>query len=112
MSIELTIDCKVHHVTIARRRPHLVLVIDGVEHEVSRTPAAGDGRNLMVVGGHRVDFARAELGDRQFVRLGGRTVEVGFVDPFSAAGGAGGGPARRSRAHPAPCGRTVRRRSR
>lgn len=91
MSIELTLDGKVHHVTIAHRRPHLVLIIDGEEHEVSRTPAGGDGRNLMAVGSHRVEFARAELGDRQFVRFGGRTYAVGFVDPFSAAGGAGGG---------------------
>ena len=91
MSIELTIDGRVHHVTIARRRPHLVLVIDGQEHEVSRTPAIGDGRNLMAVGGHRLEFARAELGEKQFVRFGGRTFEIGFVDPFSRAGAGGGG---------------------
>lgn len=91
MSIRLTIDGKDHHVTIARRRPHLVLVIDGEEHEVSRTPAIGDGRNLMFVGSRRVEFARAETGDKQIVRFGGRTYEIGFVDPFSAASGAGGG---------------------
>lgn len=91
MSIELTLNGKTHHVTIARRRPHLVLVIDGEEHEVSRTPAIGDGRNLMNVAGRRVEFARAELGEKQFLRFGGRTYELGFVDPFQAAGGAGGG---------------------
>lgn len=91
MSIELTVDGKVHHVTIARRRPHLVLVIDGEEREVSRTPAIGDGRGLMTVAGHRVEFARAELGDKQIVRFGGRTYEIGLVDPFSAGAGAGGG---------------------
>lgn len=91
MSIELTIDGVVHHVTIARRRPHLVLVIDGQEHEISRPPTGGDGRNLMIVAGHRVEFARAELGEKQFVRFGSRTLEVGFVDPFSKTGGAGGG---------------------
>lgn len=91
MSIRLMLDGVEHHVTIARRRPHLVLVIDGEEHEISRTPAVGDGRNLMSVGGQRVEFARAEFGDRQVVRRGGRTCEVAFVDPFSAAAGAGGG---------------------
>ena len=91
MPIELTLNGRVHEVTIARRRPHLVLLIDGEEHEVSRTPAIGDGRNLMSVDSHRIEFARAELGGRQIVRIAGRTYEVAFVDPFSAAGGAGGG---------------------
>lgn len=91
MSIELTLNGKTHHVTIARRRPHLVLLIDGEEHEVSRTPSIGDGRNLMNVAGRRVEFARAEIGEKQFVRLGGRTYDLSFVDPFQAAGGAGGG---------------------
>lgn len=91
MPMELRIGGTVHQVTIARRRPHLVLLIDGEEHEISRPPAIGDGRNLMSVGGHRVEFARAELGDRQVVRIGGRTLEVAFVDPFSAGSGGGGG---------------------
>jgi biotin carboxyl carrier protein len=91
MAIELTFNGKVHRVTIARRRPHLVLLIDGEEHEISRTPAIGDGRNLMNVAGRRVEFSRAELGEKQFVRFAGRTYELGFVDPFQAAGGAGGG---------------------
>lgn len=90
MSIRLTLDGVEHHVTIARRKPHLVLLIDGVEHEVSRTPAIGDGRNLMQVGGARVEFSRAEIGDRQIVRIGGRSCEIGFVDPFAEAAGAGG----------------------
>lgn len=91
MAIELTLNGKTHHVTIARRRPHLVLIIDGEEHEVSRTPAIGDGRNLMNVAGRRVEFARAELGEKQFIRFCGRTYELGFVDPFQAASGAGAG---------------------
>lgn len=91
MTIRLTLDGVEHHVTIARRRPHLVLSIDGIDHEVSRTPAIGNGRNLMAVGGQRVDFARAEVGDKQVVRLGGRTFEVGFVDPFSTGAGGGSG---------------------
>jgi 3-methylcrotonyl-CoA carboxylase alpha subunit len=91
MAIKLTLDGNVHHVTIARRRPHLVLVIDGEEHEVSRMPASGDGRNLMTVAGHRVEFARAEVSGRQSVRFGGRTYEIGYVDPFSQGGARGSG---------------------
>lgn len=91
MSIRLTLDGVEHDVTIVRRRPHLVLVIDGEEHEVAELPGLGDGRKAMAIGGHRVDFARATQGDRQIVRIAGRTYEVGHVDPFSAGGGAGGG---------------------
>jgi 3-methylcrotonyl-CoA carboxylase alpha subunit len=90
MAIRLSLGDEVHHVTILRRHPHLVLVIDGEEHEVTRLPGAGDGRGVMSIGGHEVAFARATLGDRQVVRLGGRTFDVSRVDPFSK-GGAGGG---------------------
>lgn len=91
MAIKLTLDGKVHDVTIARRRPHLVLVIDGVEHEVTSLPGLGDGRKSISVGGHDVEFARALLRDRQIVRMGGRTFDVGVVDPFSQGGAGGGG---------------------
>ena len=91
MAIKLTLDGKVHGVTIARRHPHLVLVIDGVEHEVSSLPGLGDGRKSITVGGHEVAFSRALLRDRQVVRIAGRTFEVGVVDPFSQGGAGGGG---------------------
>lgn len=91
MSVSLVLDGKVHEVSIARRRPRLVLLIDGEEHEIAELPDHGDGRRTMAIGGTGVAFARAMLGDRQVVRLGGRTFEVGRVDPFSKAGAAGGG---------------------
>lgn len=91
MGIRLTIDGASHEVTISRRRPHLVLRIDGRDHEVAELPGSGDGRLTMSIDGHAVSFARATLGDRQVVRLGGRTYDVGYVDPFSQAGAAGGG---------------------
>ncbi len=90
MGISLSLDDKVHHVTILRRHPHLVLVIDGEEHEITRLPGSGDGRGIMSIGGHEVAFARTTLGDRQIVRLGGRTFDVSLVDPFSKGGAAGG----------------------
>lgn len=91
MAITLTLGGKTHEITVARRRPHLVLVIDGVEHEVSSLPSLGDGRKSMTVAGHEVDFSRALLRDRQILRLDGRTFEVEAVDPFSRTGGGGGG---------------------
>lgn len=91
MGVRLTLDGKVHEVTIARRRPHLVLVVDGEEHEISGLPEGGDGRRSMSIGRHDIDFARALLGHRQIVRLGGRTFEIGYVDPFSETGTNGNG---------------------
>lgn len=91
MAFRLTLAGRMHEVTIVRRRPHLVLSIDGREHEIDRLPAFGDGRHLEGVAGQRVAFARAGFHDRQIVRLGGRTFEVGLVDPFTEAAGAGGG---------------------
>ena len=91
MTIRLTADDVVHEVTIARRRPHLVLRIDGEEHEITQLPGSGDGRHMIEIGGHVAGFARATLGDRQVVRFGGRTFEVDRVDPFSREGAGGGG---------------------
>ena len=91
MAFKLTLDGEEHEVSIARRRPHLVLLIDGEEHEVTSLPGIGDGRHALTIGGHTVSLARATVGDRQIVRLGGRTFDVGYVDPFSSGSGAGGG---------------------
>lgn len=91
MSTKLTLDGAVHEITIVRRRPHLVLVIDGRQIEVTGAPARGDGRRSMSINGREVSFTRAASGDRQIVRLGGRTFEVGQVDRFSGGGAAGGG---------------------
>lgn len=87
MSIQLTLGGRAHHVTVVRRRPSLVLAIDGKEHEISLIPNRGDGRNEIAIDGHRIRFTRAECGGSQFVRFGGQTFEIGFVDPFSASGG-------------------------
>ena len=89
MAFKLTLDGRTHEVSIVRRRPHLVLSIDGVEHEIDRVSDLGDGRHLLGVAGHRVAFTRAGTHDSQIVRLGGRTFEVGLVDPFSNDGTAG-----------------------
>lgn len=90
MVFRLTLDGHTHEVTIVRRRPHLVISIDGREHEIDQVADVGDGRRVLGIAGHSVAFARAGFHDRQIVRLAGRTFEVGMVDPFAGeAGGAG-----------------------
>lgn len=87
----LTVDGKPHQIVVVRRRPHLVVRIDEREHEVSITGEAGEGRQMIEIAGQPVHFTRAHAGDRQIVRLGGRTYEIDLVDPRAAEGASGSG---------------------
>ncbi len=90
MALKLKLDGKTHEVTIVRRRPHLVLSIDGVEHEIRQVPQLGDGLRAFEIDCQPVPFWRAGSNDRVTLRLGGRTFEVTRDDPFSQAGSGGG----------------------
>lgn len=91
MAFELSLDGQGHEIEIVRRRPRLIVRIDGREHEISAAGAPGSGRQTIEISGAPVHFTRAEAGDRQIVRLNGRTFEIGIVDPRSQAEGPGGG---------------------
>lgn len=91
MALKLTLNGEEYEVSIVRRKPHLVLLIDGREHEITALPQIGDGQRSLNIDGQPVDFAHAMLGDQQIVRLKGRTFNIGYVDPFSDASGGGGG---------------------
>lgn len=90
MGFRLHLDGELHEVTVARRHPTLVLTVDGKELEVAAPPGPGDGHGTMEIGGLEIAFARAAVGDRQIVRLDGRTFDVALVDPYSGGGAAGG----------------------
>ena len=91
MAFKVTVDGESHSIEIVARRPHLVVRIDGRDHEVSLTGTPGDGRHAFEIAGVPLHFARAHVGDRQFLRLKGRTFETAIVDPRSEATGAAGG---------------------
>lgn len=91
MSFKLTVDGVTHTIDIVRRRPHLVIRIDGREHEISATGSFDEGRQTIEIAGAPVHFTRAHSGDQLLVRLGGRTFETAIVDPRAEAAGAGGG---------------------
>jgi 3-methylcrotonyl-CoA carboxylase alpha subunit len=91
MAFRLTVSGGAHTIEIIRRRPHLVLSIDGREHEVSAPGEFGDGRLAIEIAGVVAHFVRARCGDAQVVRLGGRNFEIGIIDPRAEAAGAGGG---------------------
>jgi biotin carboxyl carrier protein len=90
VAFKITIDDRIHEIEIVRRRPHLVVRIDGREHEVSVTGRLVDGRQAIEIAGTSLHFTRAQAGDRQTVRLNGRTFETTIVDPRSETPGAGG----------------------
>jgi biotin carboxyl carrier protein len=85
MGFKLTVDGMSHEIEIVRRRPHLVLSIDGQEHEVSVTGTFEDGRQTIEVAGSTLHFTRAHSGEKQIIRLGGRSYETALVDPRSNA---------------------------
>lgn len=89
MVFKLTVDGQPHAIEIVRRRPHLVLRIDGREHEISLAGSPGDGRQTIELAGSPIHFSRAHAGDHQIVRFGGRTFLTGIVDPRSEAEGSG-----------------------
>lgn len=90
MGFQLILDGEEHDVAIVRRRPHLVLRIDGIEHEFSEIGGPGDGLHALKSGKHPIDFIRASDNERQIIRLGGRTFEVDHIDPFSEGMESGG----------------------
>ena len=90
MAFKLTVDGHAHEIEIIRRRPHLVLRVDGRDHEVDDLGERGDGRRWISIDGRMRPYVRAQADDVQIVRFEGRTFDIGLVDPRAEAGGAGG----------------------
>jgi biotin carboxyl carrier protein len=101
MSFTVHLAGVAHEVEILARRPHLRLRIDNREYDVTSVDDEGDGRRTIIVGGAALRFARAHVGDRQILRLAGRTVEAALIDPRDEAE-AGAGDHDHVRA-PMPC---------
>lgn len=91
MAVKLTLAGETHEIEIVRRRPHLVVRIDGRLHEVADLGATGAGPGAIAVDGEPVSFVRAESLGTTFVRLAGRSFEVRYVDPRDAAEAGSGG---------------------
>ena len=80
MGFRITVDGHSHSVEIVGRRPHLVVRIDGREHEVSATGSLADGRQTIEIAGTPVHFARAHSGDMLIVRLDGRSETIVTIE--------------------------------
>ncbi len=81
MALHLKLAGSTHAIEIVRRKPTLLLRVDGRLHEIA-TPDAPDALAIDAAAFSFVRALEAES-DREtaFVRHGGRTYEVGFVDP-------------------------------
>jgi 3-methylcrotonyl-CoA carboxylase alpha subunit len=83
MALHLTLNGERHSMEIVRRKPHLVLNVDGRAYEIAGWSADPVGE--MLVQNEAIAVARALVDDGAretcFVRIDGRTHEVGLIDP-------------------------------
>lgn len=89
MTFKISLGDKEHDIRIVRRRPHLVVSVDGREHEINDTGTSDEGYQEIVIAGHEMTFARAFCDDRMLVRMDGRTFATTMVDPRAHAEGGG-----------------------
>lgn len=101
MGFTLHLDGVAHEVEILARRPHLRLKVNGREYEVTSAGEEDDGRQRIEIDGKAHRFVRAHVGNRQILRMAGRTFEADLLDPRDAAV-AGGAELDHVRA-PMPC---------
>ena len=88
MPLHLTLNGNRHSIEIVRRKPHLVLTVDGRSYEIREWSAEPVGE--MVVEGSAIGVSRALVDDGRetcFVRIDGRTHEVGLIDPREESAG-------------------------
>lgn len=91
MGLKLNHEGRTREVTILRRRPHLVLSVDGRSHVVTDVEHDGDGRGALTIDGTPTGFVRAETVEGILLRSGGRTLKLVRVDAASEGKAAGGG---------------------
>lgn len=89
MALKLLLGTEAVDVEIVRRRPTLVVRIDGAEHEVLEWSPAAD-RAGVKIDRRLVQYVRVADGNRRILRVGGQTFQVTLVDPRDAAVGADG----------------------
>ena len=89
MPLHLTLNGEKHSIEIVRRKPHLVLRVDGRIHEIPEWSDETTGQ--MAVDGIATGIARAFVDggghETCFVRIDGRTHEVVLIDPREESAG-------------------------
>lgn len=86
MSFALLLNGTRHEIEIIRRRPHLLLRIDGRDYTVQDPGPAGDGELALIIDGRRIAALRAAGDGVQDIRCNGRTHIVQLADDGGGAG--------------------------
>lgn len=90
MSFALLLNGNSHEIEIIRRRPHLVLRIDGRDYTVQDPGPPGDGELALTIDGRHLTALRAAGDGVQDIRCNGRTHMVQLADDGEGAGADGG----------------------
>jgi biotin carboxyl carrier protein len=89
MPFRIILDGTEREIDIIRRRPHLVVSIDGREHTVQDTGSAGAGQGSLTIGGTPLPYARVETNTGVVLRSDGRTFTANLLAEGEDAAGAG-----------------------
>lgn len=90
MSFALLLNGTSHEIEIIRRRPHLLLRIDGRDYTVQDPGPEGAGELALTIDGRRITALRAAGDGVQDIRCDGRTHIVQLADDGGGAGIDGG----------------------
>ena len=86
LAYEFTLGEDAHAVSIAARRPDLVMTVDGRRYTVQEAGALNeDGCALLTVDGRSYQVWRTWEGNRIHLRIGNRSFSVGYEDAITAA---------------------------
>lgn len=81
MSFKLCLGGSNHQVEIVRRRPHLVVRVDGREYTVEDEGSGESGPDVVEIDGELLALVRSNNARGQVIRFDGRTHDVTLVDP-------------------------------
>ena len=85
----LHLDGVAQEIEIVARQPYLRRRVNGRVYEVTAAGGADDGVHRLEIDGLRHDFTRVQVGDRQYLRMGGRSFEASLTDPRDATRASG-----------------------
>lgn len=91
MHLTFTLDGEAHAVSIAARRPELVVTVDGHAHVVGESATPDPDTLRLEIDGRAYDIIRTWEGDQLHVRCRGRNFTVDYADPVTAAHQQAGG---------------------
>lgn len=91
MSLAFILDGEPHALSIAARRPELVVTVDGRRHVVSESTTQDADCVRLTIDGRDIEVWRAHEGDELHLRMNGRSFSVGYADPITAAHQQAGG---------------------